>query len=214
MFIDISLPIGPDLPVWPGDPPVVVEPVARVEDGDVAAVSRLALGTHTGTHVDPPAHFLAGGVTVDDLPLDVLVGPALVAEAPGGAPIDAARLEDLDLPAGTTRLLFKTRPGGVTPSGSPADPAAPGLVTPGGAEWLVARGVRLVGVDTLSIEPPGEDYPVHRTLLGAGVIIVEGLDLTAAPAGPYELVCLPLRIAGGDGAPARAILRPAGSSTA
>ena len=196
--------------MWPGDPRVVVEPVARVEDGDVAAVSRLALGTHTGTHVDPPAHFLAGGITVDELPLDVLVGPALVADATGDAPIDAARLEQLDLPAGTTRLLLKTRAAGVAPSGSRGNVAAPGLVAPDGAEWLVARGVRLVGVDTLSIEPAGADYPVHRILLGAGVIIVEGLDLAAAPPGPYELVCLPLRITGGDGAPARAVLRPAG----
>lgn len=200
--------------MWPGDPGVVVELVARVEDGDVAAVSRLTLGTHTGTHVDPPAHFLVGGMTVDDLPLDVLVGPAVVADATSGAPIDAARLEAVGLPAGTTRCLLKTRPAGVDPPRSPANLATPGLVTPDGAEWLVARGVRLIGVDTLSIEPTADDYPVHRILLGAGVIIVEGLDLTAAPPGAYELVCLPLRIAGGDGAPARAVLRPAGNNTA
>lgn len=195
MVIDISLSIDAGMAVWPGDPPVRVEPVSRVEAGDIAAVSRLALGTHTGTHVDPPAHFLAGGATVDELPLDVLVGPAVVADLTGGGPVDAARLAALDLPEGTVRILLKTS-------------AAGGLVTPDGAAWLVERGLQLVGVDTLSIEPPSEHYPVHRLLLGAGVIIVEGLDLTAAAPGRYQLACLPLRIAGGDGAPARAVLLP------
>ena len=200
MVIDISLSIDAGMAVWPGDPPVLVEPVSRVEAGDagsphVGAVSRLALGTHTGTHVDPPAHFLAGGATVDELPLDVLVGPAVVADLTGGGPVDAARLAALDLPEGTVRVLLKTS-------------AAGGLVTPDGAAWLVERGVQLVGADTLSIEPATDDYPVHRCLLGAGVIIVEGLDLTAAAPGRYQLACLPLRIAGGDGAPARAVLLP------
>jgi arylformamidase len=214
VVIDISLSVSPTLTVWPGDPPVVLEPVARVEDGDVAAISRLVLGTHTGTHVDPPAHFLPGGATVDELPLDVLVGPAVVADCRGGAPVDAARLEALALPAGTTRLLLKTAGGGAAPTGgegptaSGGPDATTGILTPDGAAWLVERGVRLVGADTLSIEPATEDYPVHRLLLGAGVIIVEGLDLTPAAPGRYQLVCLPLRIAGGDGAPARAVLLP------
>jgi arylformamidase len=212
MIIDISRPIGPDTPVWPGDPPVVVEPVARVAAGDPADVSRLGLGTHTGTHVDPPAHFLPGGATVDALPLDVLVGPSVVADfsaSPG--PIDARRLDSLDLPAGTTRLLLRTA------LGEGPGPGMVGALTADGAGWLVEWGVRLVGADTLSIEPatdgpgirgcpPDDQYPVHHILLGAGVVIVEGLDLSAAAAGPYQLVCLPLRITGGDGAPARAVL--------
>jgi arylformamidase len=192
MIIDISLPIGPDTPVWPGDPPVLVEPVARVDAGDPADVSRLTLGTHTGTHVDPPAHFVPGAATVDVLPLDVLVGPAVVAQLTAG-PIDRAALESLALPEGSTRLLLKT--GGDT-----------GALTSDGARWLVERGIRLVGADTLSIEPASDSYPVHQILLGAGVVIVEGLDLADAAAGSYQLVCLPLRILGGDGAPARAVL--------
>ena len=203
MIIDISIPIGPDTPVWPGDPPVLIEPVARVADGDAADVSRLALGTHTGTHVDPPAHFLPGTPTVDALPLDVLVGPAVVAGFPAG-PIDGDALETGAVAEGTIRLLLKTA-------------GDSGVLTPDGARWLVERGVRLVGADTLSIEPgteghgfrgcpPEEQYPVHRILLGAGVVIVEGLDLSAVEPGPYQFVCLPLRIAGGDGAPARAVL--------
>jgi arylformamidase len=192
VIIDISRPLSPATPVWPGDPPVIVQPVARVEDGDPAAVSRLALGTHTGTHVDPPAHFFPGEPAVDALPLDVLMGPAVVAQFDPG-PIDGTALESTALPRGTSRLLLKT--------GGDA-----GAVTPDGARWLVERGVRLVGADTLSIEPETRDYPVHRILLGAGVVIVEGLDLAPVAPGPYELVCLPLRIAAGDGAPARAVL--------
>lgn len=203
MIIDISRPIGPDTPVWPGDPPVVVEPVARVEAGDPADVSRLQLGTHTGTHVDPPAHFLPGGVTVDELPLHVLVGPAVVADLTGVPSIDSGALEGLGLAAGTVRLLLKT---GREAGGIAAGTASGGALTAEGARWLVDRGVLLVGADTLSVEPETGTYPVHRILLGAGVVIVESLDLAAVAAGPYQLVCLPLRITGGDGAPARAVL--------
>jgi arylformamidase len=192
VIIDISRPIGPDTPVWPGDPPVAVEPVARVEDGD-PGVSRLTLGTHTGTHVDPPAHFLPGAATVDALPLDVLVGPALVVDLSDGGPIDADRLASTGLGDDVSRLVCRTG-------------AAEGALTTDGARWLVERGVRLVGVDTLSIEPATGTYPVHRILLGSGVVIVEGLDLSTVAPGRYRLVCLPLRIALGDGAPARAIL--------
>jgi arylformamidase len=220
VIIDISRPIDPDTPVWPGDPPVLVQPVARLEAGDPAAVSRLVLGTHTGTHVDPPAHFIAGGVTVDALPLDLLVGPAVVADFSAVPSIDAGALEALALPAGTTRVLLKTE--------ARAASAGSGALTVDGARWLVERGIRVVGADTLSIEPGGEDpgaeapppgeqfpsgeagealeYPVHRILLGNGVVIVEGLDLAAVAPGPYQFVCLPLRITGGDGAPARAVL--------
>jgi len=203
--IDISRALGPDTPVWPGDPPVAVEPVARVERGDVAAVSRLTLSTHAGTHVDPPAHFVPGGATVDILPLDVLVGPAVVVDVSGRGPIDAARLAASGFDEGggdgrpPTRLLLRT-------GAADEDPTAEGALTEDGARWLVERGVRLVGADTLSIEPASDRYPVHRILLGAGVVIVEGLDLFGVASGCYQLACLPLRVAGGDGAPARAVL--------
>jgi arylformamidase len=196
VIIDISRPVGADTPVWPGDPPVTLEPVARIEAGDPAAVSRLTLGTHTGTHVDPPAHFLPGGATVDQLDLDVLVGPALVVDLTATAgPVEPHRLAALA--DGHSRLLLRTG-------------AAEGVVTTGVARRLVEDGVRLVGVDTLSIEPATHDYEVHHLLLSAGVVIVEGLDLSAAPPGEYQLVCLPLRVTGGDGAPARAVLIPGG----
>ena len=217
MIIDISRPLGATTQVWPGDPPVVIEPVARLEAGDPAAVSRLMLGTHTGTHVDPPAHFIPGGATVDELPLEVLVGPAVVVEIPAPpGPLDGQLLATLGIPAGAVRILLKTggregasgpASGGAGPDAATAGPAAMfGPLSLDGATWLAGRGVALVGVDTLSIEPASTDYPVHRTLLGAGVVIVEGLDLSAAPPGEYQLVCLPLRITAGDGAPARAVL--------
>jgi arylformamidase len=173
-----------------------VEPVARVDDGDPADVSRLVLGTHAGTHVDPPSHFFPGGATVDALALDVLVGPVIVADLTAAGTVGRAALESLSLPDGTTRLLLKTE-------------RDSGALTGDGAQWLVDRGVVLVGADTLSIEPETDAYPVHRILLGAGVVIVEALDLTGVAPGSYQLVCLPLRIAGGDGAPARAVLIPA-----
>jgi len=195
-IIDITRPISAAMAVWPGDPPVEVEPVARLAAGDPAAVSRLSLGTHTGTHVDPPAHFVPNGATVDELPLDVLVGPAVVVDIAAVGLDDADRL--WEVVGGHPRVLLKTG-------------AADGVVTPEVARRLVDGGLRLVGVDTASIEPETEEYPVHRLLLAAGVVIVEGLDLATVTPGEYHLVCLPLRIASGDGAPARAVLLPAGS---
>ena len=192
--IDISRPIISGMPVWPGDPAVSVTAVARLDEGAPANVSALVLGTHTGTHVDPPAHFFDGAATVDQLPLDVLVGEALVVDAAGPhGPLGPAELERLEVPAGTDRLLLRTG-GGSALSGA-------------GAAWLVDRAVRLVGIDSLSIDAAGaEGYPAHRALLGAAVVIIEGLDLSAAAPGRYTLAALPLRITGGDGAPARVVL--------
>jgi arylformamidase len=184
-FIDVSLPIGnTSIPVYPGDPEVRVLPTLRIERGDPGNVSALAMGTHSGTHVDPPAHFIPNGVTVDNLPLDALVGEALVVE-----PDELA-----SLPPETERVLLRT-------AGSETRLSVPQ------AQRLVERGVRLVGIDALSVEPEGSTgHPVHHVLLEAGVVILESLDLSEAPPGRYTLLCLPLRIEGGDGAPARAVL--------
>ena len=213
-MVDITLPIGPDMLVWPGDPPVVVEAVSRLEDGDQANVSELRLGSHTGTHVDPPAHFLPDGATVDRLPLDALVGEAVVADftdTPG--PIGPAELDRLWLPATPTRLLLKTANSALWHGCGPIPfPDHYVALSPEGAAWLVERGVRLVGTDFLSIEERGAPgHPTHHTLLRAGVVILEGLDLFAVEPGSYTLVCLPLKIAGGDGAPARAVLSSPGT---
>jgi len=206
-WIDVSLPVRTGMVVYEGDPVVRIERVADIGRGDLANLSRMELGTHTGTHVDAPSHFIADGAGVDALPLDVLVGPAVVADAssvPGD--IDAAVLAAIGVPPGTKRLLLKTRNADLWDLGRFTRDYA-GVAADAAAE-LVARGVRLVGIDYLSIAPSGDPAPTHRTLLEAGVVVVEGLDLRPVAPGRYELACLPLRIEGADGAPARALLRP------
>ena len=206
-MFDVSLPIGPELLTWPGDPGVEVRPSSRISKGDPANVSELRIGTHTGTHVDPPAHFVEGADTIDAVTPDLLFGEAVVADLTGVGAIGPGELEALDLPGGTERLLCKTKNSELwsrLPVELPDDYVA---VTPEGARWCVERGLRLVGVDFLSVEKDGPpDFPVHHVLLENGVIIVEGLDLSAVDPGTYTLACLPLRITGGDGGPARAVL--------
>jgi arylformamidase len=206
-IIDVSLPIGEDLLTWPGDPGVEVEPAKRIAKGDPSNVSLLSMGTHTGTHVDPPVHFIEGTDGIDRVALDVLVGDAIVADLRSADSIGPDELDRLDLPDGTERLLCRTRNSDLwskLPVEFPDDYVA---VTPEGARWLVDRAIRLVGVDFLSVESAGaEGHPVHTTLLGNGTIILEGLDLSDAEPGPYTLACLPLRITDGDGGPVRAAL--------
>jgi len=219
-ILDVSLSVHPRMLVYPGDPPVELLPAQRIERGDPSNVSVLGLGTHTGTHVDPPAHFLPGGPTVEAIALDVLVGPAVVADlrAADGS-IGPADLDRLALPDDVDRLLLRTRNSDLwgRPTSAPFPDSWIGL-SPAGAEWMVERGVRLAGIDFLSIEPPDTGveagFPTHRALLEAGVVVVEGLDLRDVPAGPYEMVCLPLRLLGGDGAPARVVLLAEGGDEA
>lgn len=205
-IFDISIPISTDMPVYPGDPAVTIEPVLQISKGDLANVSRLSFGNHTGTHVDPPVHFVPGGRTVDQLDLDALYGPAVVVDMlPVEKVITAGDLDRAKLPPRTQRMLFKTRNSELwDKSGFQKDFVA---FSPDAAGWLVAHGVRLVGIDYLSAEAYGAPQPLaHRTLLGAGVVIVEGLNLANIAPGDYTLACLPIKIKNGDGAPARAIL--------
>ncbi len=204
---DISLPISPALPIWPGDSPLVLERVESMDDGAHVNVSRLSCSVHTGTHVDAPHHFLNDGRTVESLPLEALIGPAWVAALPPGADlVTASVLEAASIPGGTTRLLLKTRNSEIWRRGEMRFQEDFVAVSPDGAEWLVAHGIRLIGVDYLSVAPFQDSDPTHHILLKAGVIILEGVDLSAVEAGTYDLYCLPLKLAGSDGAPARAIL--------
>lgn len=203
---DISLPISESLVVWPGDPAIQITQPSHLNRGDEATVSRLDMGAHTGTHVDAPAHFVPDGVGVDGLDLDLLVGPALVVHALESDALSADVLEGLSIPAGTKRVLFCTHNSERWARGETEFWTDYVGVTDEGAQWLIARGVRLVGIDHLSVAPFDELVPPHRTLLGAGLVVVEGLDLSNVAPGIYHLVCLPLKIVGGDGAPARAIL--------
>jgi arylformamidase len=175
-WIDISTPLTTGMPRYPGDPPVNLDPIADLARGDDYNARLIHMSAHTGTHMDAPLHFIAGGASLDDLPLDLAVGPATL--------IDRS---DLDHATGD-RLLIKG-----------------GELTEAQAASLAVRGVRLVGVEGLTVG----SYETHRILLRAGVWILEGLQLEALPPGPYDLICLPLRIANADGAPARAIVRPA-----
>lgn len=206
-FIDISLPISPGLPVWPGDPGVELERIRAIADGCASNDSRLGCSVHTGTHVDAPLHFLDNGASVEKLPLDVLVGPAEVVEVPDAERISHTILENLSLPEGTTRLLIKTRNSDLwNDARHPFNPDFVALDAPA-ASWVVERGIRLIGIDYLSIQRfVDKDPATHRILLASGVIIVEGLDMRQVDPGRYQLICLPLKLSGSDGAPARAIL--------
>lgn len=237
-FYDVTVPIRHHMPGWPGDPEVEVRRTSFAEKGDTANVSTLILSSHAGTHVDPPRHFIPDGKTVDQLDPGVFLGPCYVADLsnavePGGASdrkpgdvpgrgsdgggrfsdVSAAALEKAGIPPGTRRLLVRTAncaPASDVWSDARFRQDYVGLA-PDGAEWVRERGIKLLGWDYLSVETFFTDaQPVHRTLLGAGVVVLEGLDLRRLPPGSgcYALFCLPLLIQGGDGAPARVLLSP------
>lgn len=202
---DISVSIRPGMAVWADEVPVELDPVLTIAD-DGAAVSRLCLGTHTGTHIDPPNHFIKGGAAAHELPLDAMIGPCELRHFDERFEITSEHLEKANIPEGNTRLLL------ATPSAALWD--VPGFHTNytglslDGAEWCLSRGIRLVGIDYLSIERVDSPtaWRTHLALLGAGVVILEGLDMRGVTEGRYNLICLPLKLYGGDGAPARAIL--------
>lgn len=206
-IFDISLTISPELPVWPGDPPIELKQVDSMDRGAHANVSHLSAGVHIGTHVDAPHHFLNDGRTVEQLPLDVLTGPCYVVQLPDGVEaITAEALDGISLPEDVNRILFGTSNSRFWSRGETDFQENFVAVTENGAEWLVERGIRLVGVDYLSVAPYGDSVPTHKALLQAGVVVVEGLDLSVVPRGFYDLYCLPLKLLGSDGAPARAVL--------
>ncbi|MBI2081165.1 MAG: cyclase family protein [candidate division NC10 bacterium] len=202
---DISVPIREGMPVWPGDPEVRIRRALALARGDPANVSALSLGAHTGTHLDAPYHFLEDGVPIDQIPLDLCVGEARVVEVPAPVAIGPAALEGLPV-GGCVRLLLKTRNSSLwRREGFQEDFV---FLTAEGAASLVAAGVRLLGIDYLSVEGyRAVGAPAHLTLLRAGMFLLEGIDLGAVPPGDYELLCLPLRVTGAEGAPARALLR-------
>ena len=204
---DISVPLTAGMPLYPGDPPFEIE--ALPHDGAAPyVISRLGLSTHSGTHVDAPAHFLPGGATVDQLPVDILVGKARVVELLEQERIERADLEAQDL-RDDLRVLIKTRMSGLMQKSAFQEDHV--YLARDAALYLAQAGIKLVGFDYLSIDRYGAtDFPAHRALLDAGVVIVEGLDLSDVQAGEYDLFCLPLRIGGGDGAPARVLLRSRG----
>lgn len=202
--LDISVPNGPGQHVYPGDPEPRIDSVRKIENGDVANLSLLTMGSHTGTHVDAPYHFIKDGARLGQVSMDRMVGEALVADLRGRTQVDAAALKDVPLRAGDILLCL---------TDNSARWSAPSFqrdftfITKDAADQLVERGVKAVGIDYLSIEQFGSpDFPVHRRLLGEGIFVIEGLDLGAVTPGRYTLVCLPLKFPELDGAPARAVL--------
>lgn len=210
MWLDASITLRPDMPTYPGEDGPALDFLKAMARGDVADVRRLRMGLHTGTHVDAPGHFIPGAEGADALPLDMLVGPCQVADVEADPDVSATALHAALGDRPHERVLLRTRNSRAQPASwdrAGFDEAFAALA-PDGARWLVERGVRLVGVDYLSVEPYRAPEPLtHLALLGARVVIIEGLDLRAVPAGRYELYCLPIRLAGADGAPARVLLR-------
>lgn len=204
---DISLTISPNLPTWPSDPSLELEQVQSMSRGSAFNLTKISSSVHLGTHIDAPRHFLADGATIEQLPLEVLTGPCYVAQLPDGVEaITAEVLERTEITSEMKRVLFGTRNSHLWARGESEFQTDFVGITEDGAEWLVERGVQLVGVDYLSVAPYVDLISPHLVLLRQGVIVVEGLNLSSVMRGFYDLYCLPLKIAGCDGAPARAIL--------
>ncbi len=207
--IDISLTVSPELTRWPGSPEIRFDQRLALSRGDPATDTTISFSVHTGTHVDAPAHILAHGTTVEELPLASLLGRAYVVAFSGTAAIRKADLVAADIPPDTRRLLIRTdnsegwRRGETGPFRR--DYVA---LTADAAHWLVEREIGLVGVDYLSVQRFGDPSDTHETLLGAGIVVVEGLNLAMVSPGEYEFYCLPIKLAGVEGAPARAVLCP------
>ena len=204
---DLSVPLSSELPTYPGDPEIQISAWSSLDNGDAANVSTLNFGAHTGTHVDAPAHFLQGTKKVETLDLDVLIGEAQVIQVPDDCLVIDEEFVAANCAPGTIRVLFKTRNSALWSNEFETNFTCLELTA---AKRLVNLGVKLVGIDYLSIEKFGsKDHAVHRALLASEVIILEGLTFNGVPAGKYELICLPLRLRSklGDGAPARAVLR-------
>ncbi|MEK6256580.1 MAG: cyclase family protein [Chloroflexota bacterium] len=203
---DITLTITPDLVVWPEDPPISIERVSKMEEGAEANVTRLNMSAHTGTHVDAPYHFIKDGSTVEDLSIRTLTGRAYVVYLPDADVITAAMLEKSPIPPRTRRVLIRTRNSEHWTKPHKTFDQNYVAVAPDAADYLIQKGVKLIGVDYLSVAPYTDLVTTHEILLKAGIVIVEGLNLSEVEQGRYTLYCLPLKLGGSDGAPARAIL--------
>ena len=204
-LLDVSVPLSTAIPAYPGNPAFELHAVKRIAAGGSSNVSRVVMGTHTGTHVDAPMHFFDGSMPVDELPLDLLIGRARVVDVQhrngiGADDLSAAGLRE------EIRVLLKTPNSAFWGASEFREDYT--YLTEAGAKYLVDNGVKLVGIDYLSIEQfKKAGAPAHRALLAQGVIIIEGLNLADVNPGTYEMYCLPLRIAGADGAPARVVLK-------
>lgn len=205
-IIDISVSLHKAMPLWPGSAGIDIKRVNSLLNGDGTNDSVLNCDVHAGTHVEAPLHYIEGGESIDQLALDVLCGRTVISEVTGTGLISKKILDNLDLPDNLKRLIFKTSNSSLWNSNEfTADYVA---ITEDGARWIVDRGIKLVGIDYLSIAPYHNSQPVHLALLEGGVTILEGLNLSQVPPGQYQLICLPLNLTNTEAAPARAILLP------
>lgn len=211
-LLDISVPLSGNTPTYPGDPSIEIASWKSLADGDVANVSLLHFGAHSATHVDAPAHFIEGARGADELPLEILIGEVQVVEVPNDRLlIDSDFVREV-LQPNTTRVLFKTRNSSFWSNSGNEFRSDFTYLELEGAKRLVESGIKLVGIDYLSIEQfQTTNHETHHCLLKNRIVILEGINLSAVDAGKYELICLPLKISAGsrDGAPARAVLRQA-----
>jgi arylformamidase len=206
--IDITVPLRAEMPTWPGSVGIGLSLTQSFAAGDDVNVSRLEMDVHTGTHVENALHFIDGGAPLEAIPLDAFVGPALVVDMPAAESIGADELEAAAIPQATERILLRTRNSVdrlLERREFTADFVA--LIVDG-ARWIAERRFRLVGVDYLSVQQYGAEPATHRALMEAGVAILEGANLADVAAGPHRLICLPIRLADAEAAPARAILEP------
>jgi len=204
-LIDVTVPLDASLPNYPGNQPFVLDAVKRIANGDSSNVSAIRMSAHAGTHVDAPRHYFDDGAGVEALALEMLLGRTRVIEVTSRTGIGADELAVHNL-SEDVRVLIKTHNSKLW--GSPEFHPDYVGVTASGAEYLIAHGIKVVGVDYLSVETfkqPGA--PAHHVLLGGGTIVIEGLNLAGVEPGVYDMLCLPLRIVGYDGAPARVVLR-------
>lgn len=202
MFYDVTLPIYPGMPVFPGDPEMSADPVLKISAGDGINLHRISLGTHTGTHIDVPFHISEHGFSVDHINLEVLIGSAFVLDLGEVKEICHNMLANYNL-GGIRRLIIKT---GYSYQDRTLPPENYPYLTKDAAKHLVRLGIQLVGIDSPSVDPVTGELVAHRELLGSSVIIVENLNLARTGTGEYQLICMPLLLAGMDGAPARVLL--------
>ena len=208
-FTDISRSLFAGHPTWPGDPPLSLTPAARMAKGDSVNTTLISTITHIGTHVDAPWHYGDAAPRLDAVPLERYIGPCLVLDVPPGTAFVGADVLDGLLDPLPPRLLLST---GQPPQWTEF-PAHYSALSPALIREAARRGVTLIGTDSPSVDPlDSKTLEAHQTFLDTGLLIIEGLNLSGVASGPYTLVCLPLPLAGVDGAPARAILLPMGST--
>lgn len=205
-IIDISVPLQSNMPIWPGSIGIHITRIKSFEDGDMVNVSKLECDVHIGTHIDAPSHFVENGATIEKLPLDILIGPVVVVNLPYVNIITASDLDNLGLPQGTKRLLFRTSNSELWRNEISEFQKDYVALSSDAARWIVDQEIHLIGVDYLSVQCYNDNPITHQILLKAGVIIVEGLNLIDVKQGTYQLICLPINLVGVEGAPARAVL--------